>query len=59
MIYYNSLKTQDIRCKLVAFESNRLTLQVNHKNNYLLLKNNFYSQKMSIFEPLAYQIEET
>ena len=36
----NSLKTQDIRFKLVSFDSICLTLQVNIKNMYLSLKNN-------------------
>ena len=36
----NTLKSQDIHSKLVAFDSIRLTLQVNIKNMYLSLKNN-------------------
>ena len=45
MIDDNSLKTQDIRLKLDSFDSIRITLQVDHKNMYLSLKNNFLFSK--------------
>ena len=36
LIHDNSLKTQDIRFKLVSFDSIRVTLQVKIKNEYVL-----------------------
>ena len=39
MINDNSLKTQDIRSKLVSFDIIRLTLEVDHKNMYVCMKN--------------------
>ena len=45
MIDDNSLKTQDIRLKLVSFDSIRLSLRVNIKIMYLSLKNNFLFSK--------------
>ena len=55
----NSLKTEDIRFKLIAFDSVRLTLHVNIKNMYLLLKNNISFPKklrFSCFTPVEIYI---
>ena len=54
MIDNNTLQTRDILSKLVAFDSIHLTLPVNNKNVYLLLKNNLYSQRNLVIVLLAY-----
>ena len=41
----NSMKTQDIRFKLVSFDSIRLTLQLNIRNIYISLLNNILFSK--------------
>ena len=59
MIADNSLKTKDIRSKLVSFGSNRLTLQANHKNMDLSLENNILLTKklrVSYLSPTEYDI---
>ena len=53
VIYNNTLKTQDINSKLVSFVSIRLTLQVDHKNMYLSLKNNLLFSKKPRFSCLS------
>ena len=53
MIDDNSLKTQDIRSKLVSLDSIRLTLQDNIKNTYLSLKNNRLFSKKRRFSYLS------
>ena len=45
----NSLKPQDVPSKLVAFYSFCLTLEVNHINVYLSLKNNLLYRKNFAF----------
>ena len=55
----NSLKTQDIRSKLVAFDSIRLTLPVKKKCMYLSLKNNLLfpkKRRFSCLSPTEYDI---
>ena len=54
----NSLETQDIRLKLFAIDSIRLTL-VYHKNMYLSLKNNLLYRQNLVFVPLAKFIKQT
>ena len=54
MIGNKSLKTQDIPLKLVSFDSICLTLQENHKNMYLSLKNNLLSSNKCRFSCLPH-----
>ena len=59
MIDDKSSKIEDIRSKLIAFDSIHLTLQVNSKNIYLTLKNNISLSKkprVSCFKPSGHYI---
>ena len=49
----NSLKAQDSPSKLVPFDSIRVTLQVNHKNMFLWLRNNLLFSKKRRFSCLS------